>query len=325
MPEKVLLEVKDLKKYFEVKRKGEKKILKAVDGVSFSLRRGEILSLVGESGSGKTTVGRLVTRLYTPTSGKIVFDGIDITYIPEKQLRPLRKRFQMIFQDPYASLNPRMKIGRAIAEPLVVHGIMDWERAQKKALELLERVGLTPAKDFYERLPSQLSGGQRQRAVIARAIALEPELVVADEAVSMVDVSMRASILELLDQLRREMNTAIIFITHDLAVAKLISDRIAVMYVGKIVEEGPAEEVLSNPRHPYTRALITSVPSIKRKIRKRFPIIGDIADPTNVPPGCRYHPRCPIAKQTCKEKEPDLKEIAPGHKVACHYPINENL
>ncbi len=325
MPEKVLLEVKDLKKYFEVKRKGEKKILKAVDGVSFSLRRGEILSLVGESGSGKTTVGRLVTRLYTPTSGKIVFDGIDITYIPEKQLRPLRKRFQMIFQDPYASLNPRMKIGRAIAEPLVVHGIMDWERAQKKALELLERVGLTPAKDFYERLPSQLSGGQRQRAVIARAIALEPELVVADEAVSMVDVSMRASILELLDQLRREMNTAIIFITHDLAVAKLISDRIAVMYVGKIVEEGPADEVLSNPRHPYTRALITSVPSIKRKIRKRFPIIGDIADPTNVPPGCRYHPRCPIAKQTCKEKEPDLKEIAPGHKVACHYPINENL
>ncbi|MEB3760614.1 MAG: ABC transporter ATP-binding protein [Desulfurococcales archaeon] len=325
MPEKVLLEVKDLKKYFEVKRKGEKKILKAVDGVSFSLRRGEILSLVGESGSGKTTVGRLVTRLYTPTSGKIVFDGIDITYIPEKQLRPLRKRFQMIFQDPYASLNPRMKIGRAIAEPLVVHGIMDWERAQKKALELLERVGLTPARDFYERLPSQLSGGQRQRAVIARAIALEPELVVADEAVSMVDVSMRASILELLDQLRREMNTAIIFITHDLAVAKLISDKIAVMYVGKIVEEGPADEVLSNPRHPYTRALITSVPSIKRKIRKRFPIIGDIADPTNVPPGCRYHPRCPIAKQTCKEKEPDLKEIAPGHKVACHYPINENL
>ena len=325
MPEKILLEVKDLKKYFEVKRKGEKKILKAVDGVSFSLRRGEILSLVGESGSGKTTVGRLVTRLYTPTSGKIIFDGIDITYMPEKKLRPLRKRFQMIFQDPYASLNPRMKIGRAIAEPLVIHGIMDWEKARKRALELLERVGLTPAKDFYERLPSQLSGGQRQRAVIARAIALEPELVVADEAVSMVDVSMRASILELLDQLRREMNTAIIFITHDLAVAKLISDRIAVMYVGKIVEEGPADEVLSNPRHPYTRALITSVPSIKRKIRKRFPIIGDIADPTNVPPGCRYHPRCPIVKRTCKEKEPDLKEIAPGHKVACHYPINESL
>ena len=325
MPEKVLLEVKDIKKYFEVKRKGEKKTLKAVDGVSFSLRRGEILSLVGESGSGKTTVGRLVTRLYTPTSGKIIFDGIDITYMPEKKLRPLRKRFQMIFQDPYASLNPRMKIGRAIAEPLVIHGIMDWEKARKRALELLERVGLTPAKDFYERLPSQLSGGQRQRAVIARAIALEPELVVADEAVSMVDVSMRASILELLDQLRREMNTAIIFITHDLAVAKLISDRIAVMYVGKIVEEGPADEVLSNPRHPYTRALITSVPSIKRKIRKRFPIIGDIADPTNVPSGCRYHPRCPIVKQTCKEKEPDLKEIAPGHKVACHYPINESL
>ncbi len=325
MPERILLEVRDLKKYFEVKRKGKKKILKAVDGVSFSLRRGEILSLVGESGSGKTTVGRLVTRLYMPTSGKIIFDGIDITYMTEKQLRPLRRRFQMIFQDPYASLNPRMKIGRAIAEPLVVHGIMDWEKARKRALELLERVGLTPARDFYERLPSQLSGGQRQRAVIARAIALEPELIVADEAVSMVDVSMRASILELLNQLRREMNTAIIFITHDLAVAKLISDRIAVMYVGKIVEEGPTDEVLSNPRHPYTRALITSVPSIKRKIRKRFPIIGDIADPTNIPPGCRYHPRCPIAKQACKGKEPVLREIAPGHKVACHYPIDEDL
>jgi len=325
VPERILLEVRDLKKYFEVKRKGKKKILKAVDGVSFSLRRGEILSLVGESGSGKTTVGRLVTRLYMPTSGKIIFDGIDITYMTEKQLRPLRRRFQMIFQDPYASLNPRMKIGRAIAEPLVVHGIMDWEKARKRALELLERVGLTPARDFYERLPSQLSGGQRQRAVIARAIALEPELIVADEAVSMVDVSMRASILELLNQLRREMNTAIIFITHDLAVAKLISDRIAVMYVGKIVEEGPTDEVLSNPRHPYTRALITSVPSIKRKIRKRFPIIGDIADPTNIPPGCRYHPRCPIAKQACKGKEPVLREIAPGHKVACHYPIDEDL
>ncbi len=321
----LLLQVENLKKYFEVKRRGQKKILKAVDGVSFTLKKGEILSLVGESGSGKTTVGRLVTRLYTPTSGKIVFDGIDITFMSERQLRPLRRRFQMIFQDPYASLNPRMKIGRAIAEPLVVHGIMDWERARKRALELLERVGLIPAEDFYERLPSQLSGGQRQRAVIARAIALEPDMIVADEAVSMVDVSMRASILQLLNELRKEMNTAIIFITHDLAVARLISDRIAVMYVGKIVEEGPVEEVLTNPRHPYTRALITSVPSIRKKQRKRFPILGEIADPTNVPSGCRYHPRCPLAKDICKREEPQLREVSPGHKVACHFPVEEPI
>ncbi len=321
----LLLQVENLKKYFEVKRRGQKKILKAVDGVSFTLKKGEILSLVGESGSGKTTVGRLVTRLYTPTSGKIIFDGIDITFMSERQLRPLRRRFQMIFQDPYASLNPRMKIGRAIAEPLVVHGIMDWERARKRALELLERVGLIPAEDFYERLPSQLSGGQRQRAVIARAIALEPDMIVADEAVSMVDVSMRASILQLLNVLRKEMNTAIIFITHDLAVARLISDRIAVMYVGKIVEEGSVEEVLTNPRHPYTRALITSVPSIRKKRRKRFPILGEIADPTNVPSGCRYHPRCPLAKDICKREEPQLREVSPGHKVACHFPVEEPI
>ncbi len=320
-----LLEVRDLYKYFEVTRGGEKRILHAVDGVSFKLEKGEILSLVGESGSGKTTVGRLVTRLLTPTRGRIVLDGIDISYMPEKKLRPLRRRFQMIFQDPYASLNPRMPIGKAIAEPLVVHGIATWEEARERALELLERVGLTPARDFYNRLPSQLSGGQRQRAVIARAVALNPDMLVADEPVSMVDVSMRASILELLESLRDELGTAILFITHDLAVAKLISDRIAVMYVGRIVEEGPISEVIRHPMHPYTRALITSVPSIKRRRHKRFPIKGDIADPTRLPGGCRYHPRCPLARGECKAREPDLREIRPGHRVACYYPLEEPL
>jgi len=320
-----LLVVEGLRKYFRQTRGGKKTIVRAVDGVSFTMGRGEILSLVGESGSGKTTVGRLVTRLLTPDDGRIVFDGIDITWMPEKRLRPLRRRFQVIFQDPYASLNPRMPIGDQIAEPLVVHGIADWPRARRRALELLERVGLVPAEEFYRRLPSQLSGGQRQRAVIARAIALEPELIVADEAVSMVDVSMRASILELLEEFRRELGTAILFITHDLAVARLISDRIAVMYVGKIVEIGPAEELVRNPRHPYTRALMTSVPSIRKRRRKRFPILGEIADPANIPPGCRYHPRCPLASEECRTREPELAPVNDGHLVACHHPIDEPL
>jgi len=320
-----LLVVEGLRKYFRQTRGGRKAIVRAVDGVSFTMRRGEILSLVGESGSGKTTVGRLVTRLLTPDDGKIIFDGIDITWMPEKRLRPLRRRFQVIFQDPYASLNPRMPIGKAIAEPLVVHGIADWPEARRRALELLERVGLVPAEEFYDRLPSQLSGGQRQRAVIARAVALEPDLIVADEAVSMVDVSMRASILELLEEFRRELGTAILFITHDLAVARLISDRIAVMYVGKIVEIGPTEEIVRNPRHPYTRALMTSVPSIRRRRRERFPILGEIADPSNIPPGCRYHPRCPLADDRCRMEEPSLREAGPGHLVACHNPVDSPL
>jgi len=320
-----LLVVEGLRKYFRQTRGGRKTLVRAVDGVSFTMGRGEILSLVGESGSGKTTVGRLVTRLLTPDDGRIVFDGVDITRMPEKRLRPLRRRFQVIFQDPYASLNPRMPIGEAIAEPLVVHGIAGWPEARRRALELLERVGLVPAEEFYKRLPSQLSGGQRQRAVIARAVALEPDLIVADEAVSMVDVSMRASILELLEEFRRELGTAILFITHDLAVARLISDRIAVMYVGKIVEIGPAEELVKNPRHPYTRALMTSVPSIRKRRRKRFPILGEIADPANIPPGCRYHPRCPLAGEECRAREPELSEVDAGHLVACHRPVDEPL
>ncbi len=326
MTEEILV-VENLRKYFRSKTGllgGKPRIVRAVDGVTFTLREGETLALVGESGSGKTTTGRLVLRLYEPDDGKIIFDGTDITHLPEKKLRPLRRKMQMIYQDPYASLNPRIPIGEAIAEPLIAHNLATPEEARKQALEMLEKVGLTPPEDFYHRIPAQLSGGQQQRAVIARAMILKPKLVVADEPVSMIDVSMRASILELLKQFQKEYGLAMIFITHDLSVARLIADRIAVMYLGKIVEEGPAEEILRKPLHPYTAALVTAAPSIRRRRRKRFEIRGEIADPANPPPGCRFHPRCPLATQKCKKEEPQLKEIIPGRKVACHYPLTGN-
>lgn len=325
MPGGLILEVEGVRKYFIQGGGilgGPKTVVKAVDGVSFSLRRGETLALVGESGSGKTTTGRLVLRLLEPDEGRIVFDGVDITHMPEKKLRKLRPRMQMIYQDPYASLNPRMPVGEAIAEPLVVHGLADKREARKRALEMLERVGLTPAEDFYARIPAQLSGGQRQRVVIARAMILEPELVVADEPVSMIDVSMRASILDLLKSFQKERGLAMIFITHDLSVARLIADRVAVMYLGKIVEEGPVEEVLRDPRHPYTAALVTAAPSIRMRRRKRLKVKGEIADPRSPPPGCRFHPRCPFATEECKRVEPELEE-ADGRKVACHHPLQE--
>ncbi len=325
MAGEAILEVEGLRKYFVQGGGilgGPKVVVKAVDGVSFSLRRGETLALVGESGSGKTTTGRLVLRLLEPDEGRIVFDGVDITHVPEKKLRKLRPRMQIIYQDPYASLNPRMPVGEAIAEPLVVHGLADKREARDRALEMLERVGLTPAEDFYSRIPAQLSGGQRQRVVIARAMILEPELVVADEPVSMIDVSMRASILELLKSFQRERGLAMIFITHDLSVARLIADRVAVMYLGKIVEEGPVEEVLRDPRHPYTAALVTAAPSIRMRRRKRLEVKGEIADPRNPPSGCRFHPRCPFATPECRRREPRLKQ-ANGRRVACHHPLQE--
>ncbi len=315
----LILEVEGLRKYFVQGGGilgGPKTVVKAVDGVSFSLRRGETLALVGESGSGKTTTGRLVLRLLEPDEGRIVFNGADITHLPEKKLRKLRPRMQMIYQDPYASLNPRMPVGEAIAEPLIVHGLADKKEARERALEMLERVGLTP------RIPAQLSGGQRQRVVIARAMILEPELVIADEPVSMIDVSMRASILELLKSFQKERGLAMIFITHDLSVARLIADRVAVMYLGKIVEEGPVEEVLKDPRHPYTAALVTAAPSIRMRRRKRLEVKGEIADPRNPPPGCRFHPRCPFATEKCRREEPKLEQ-ANGRKVACHHPLQK--
>lgn len=314
-----ILQVIDVKKYFEVGGLGFKKIVKAVDGVSFTLKRGETLGLVGESGSGKTTLGRLVLRLYSPTAGKIVFNGEDITNLPEHRLRPLRRKMQLIPQDPYASFNPLQTIGEALSEPLIVHRIVDKDEAKEKVLKMLERIGLVPPEDFYNRKPYQLSGGQLQRAAIARAMLLEPILIVADEPTSSLDVSIRASILELLKEFKEKYNQAMIFITHDLAIAKLVSDNIAVMYLGKIVEYGPTDKVLIKPLHPYTAALLTAIPKIRKEKELRKVVLkGEIPDPSNPPRGCRLHPRCPFARDECRNKEPELKEVEKEHWAACH-------
>ena len=293
--------------------------LRAVNGAGFRIGRGETLALVGESGCGKTTLARAAAMLDPPTSGTVVFEGRDITALSRKQLKPVRRRIQMIFQDPYASLNPRQPVGSIIAEPLVIHRIGDraWRRAE--AVNLARAVGLKEAD--LERYPHQFSGGQRQRIAIARALAAKPSLIIADEPVSALDVSIQSQILNLLRDLREEYGPAFLFIGHDLAVVRHFADRVAVMYLGKIVEEGPAQALFDTPRHPYTRALIAAAPRIGQgKRRAGRAVVGDVPSPLNPPPGCSFHPRCPLAADICRQTMPELEAANgdPAHNAACH-------
>jgi len=294
--------------------------VKAVDDINFDIYTGEIFGLAGESGSGKTTTGKLLIRLIEITGGKIVFKGDDITSLPEAKFKPLRRKLQIIFQDPYESLNPRMTINDIISEPLRVHGISDEREITKRMNRVLEDVKLTPPDEFLFRYPHELSGGQRQRVAVARAIILSPEFIVADEPVSMLDVSIRAEVLNLILELREKYNVSFLFITHDLALARHICDRIAIMYLGKIVEMGSTEDVIKDSLHPYTKALIKAVPVPDPTARRAEVVIkGEIPSPVNPPLGCHFHTRCPsYIGDICRTKEPPLKELKKKHYVACH-------
>jgi oligopeptide transport system ATP-binding protein len=318
-----LLEVRGLRMYFPVtegfithRRVGE---VKAVDGVDFTVRRGETLGLVGESGCGKTTTGRCILRLEKPTAGEILYDGRDIAKLDSKALLALRRRIQVIFQDPYSSLNPRMKVGNIIAEPIMVHSIeRNAGRRAARVCELLSVCGLDPK--FADRYPHEMSGGQRQRVGIARALALEPEFIICDEAVSALDVSIQAQIVNLLEDLREKFGLTYLFIAHDLSVVRHLCQRVAVMYLGRIVELADCDELFDNPLHPYTQALLAAVPVPDPTVeanRAFRPVKGEVPSPINPPSGCVFHPRCPLAVDACKQLRPELREIRPDHWAAC--------
>jgi len=316
-----LLEVRDLEKRFPVRRGLFSRIsgwVRAVDGVSFSVNAGETLALVGESGSGKTTTGRCILRLIEPTKGGVRFDGQDLLALPPAPMRRMRRHLQVIFQDPYGSLNPRMTIGSIVREPLDIHRIGS-SRAERVAMadRLLERVGLDPA--MRRRYPHEFSGGQRQRIGVARAIALRPKLIVADEPVSALDVSVQAQVINLLIDLQEEYRCAYLIIAHDLALVERIADRVAVMYLGRIVELATTAELFRNPLHPYTRALLQAIPvPDPERVRDKAALEGDPPSPADPPPGCRFHTRCPVVVDVCKRVDPPLVEVAPGHWAACH-------
>jgi len=325
--EEIAVKVVDLKKWFPIKRgifstifSREEISVHAVDGITFEVKKGEIFGLAGESGSGKTTTGRLILRLIDPTDGKVYFKGKDITDIPEKELKQLRRKMQIVFQDPYESLNPRMTVTDIMAEPLVIQGLSAESEIEKKVIKGLEDVEMIPAEQFLYRFPHELSGGQRQRVAVARSLILDPEFIVADEPVSMLDVSIRAEVLNLMLSLVKKFDLSLLYITHDLALSRHMCDRIAIMYLGKIVEMGSVDKIVYEPMHPYTKALILAVP-VPDPTSKRSDVVikGEIPSPVNPPSGCRFHTRCPeYLGDICRTKEPEMIEVEPGHYVACH-------
>jgi oligopeptide transport system ATP-binding protein len=323
MDDNVLLKVENLVQYFPIRRGVLQKTVgyvHAVDDVSFDVKKGETLGLVGESGCGKTTTGRSILQLYKPTSGKVYFDGINLVDLHGEKLRLLRRRIQMIFQDPYASLNPRMTVEEIISEPLKIFKIIDNSQTRDRVKDLLELVRLNPA--YIDRYPHEFSGGQRQRIGVARALALNPDLIVCDEPISALDVSVQAQIVNLLEDLQKEMGLTYLFIAHDLSVVRHISNRVAVMYLGVIMELGDRDDLYTNPLHPYTKALLSAVPipdPVIEEKRKRMILEGDVPSPVNPPSGCRFRTRCPIAQEICSQERPAWREIRHGHFAACHF------